>query len=458
MLTEDDLNHYGDPQEIYRGEGALTLSTEQLVKCRFIASQTKNGKVFLLCVTEEFLLDVEFGKSEVNSFSGLTHDGLKVETFHNMYKTEYLPHIGSALGTYLEFNANLKVYKTSELPCCRRTFTIVNLDGIDNGIDSRVSFLFHGRQIVISTTEETKMNLKRLRVNRDVLPTAELEIDGSSSLEHEIELVNEICYLLSIAVGTKVQWIAHADWISANDWIARSHCGLHVTKGYVPQPLIDLRPGNNYIKVLLEVAGHKDRVDERKLAGLTHAVIDTYLDAKAERDFIQARALKLVIAVEMLKAEFQSAREDISPLGIPEHEYGQLKNKIMKAIKKAIKKEIEDETTEKQRKIIYSNLDGLNRKTFKQQLRELPDALKLDYCNNDLNRFVASRNKLVHEGRFYCEKASDQERTRIIPFDSPSIEWFWLLHFVDRIMLKASGYKGPCLNWSTPEDPKTIML
>ncbi len=123
-----------------------------------------------------------------------------------------------------------------------------------------------------------------------------------------------------------------------------------------------------------------------------------------------------------------------------------------------MKKAISDKTTQTERSIIYSNLGGLNRKRFKQQLRELLDALGLDYCDNDLSRFVASRNKLVHEGRFYCEMASNQERTRIIPFDSPSIEWFWLLHFVDRIILKASGYRGPCLNWSTPEDPKTIML
>lgn len=449
MLTEDDLNHYGDPREIYSGEGALTLSTEQRVKCRFAASQTENGKVFLLCVTEEVLLDLAFGETEINSFSGLTHDGFRVETFRNIYETPYLPHTRPAQGTCLALNANLKVYRSSELPCCRRTFTIVNLAGIT----SRVSFLFHGRHIIIRATEKNQINLQLLSVNRDVLPTVELETEGSSSLESDIELVNEVCYLLSIAVGTKVQWIAHTDWISTNDWIARSHYGLHVTKGYDPLPLIDLRRGSKHLEMLLDIVGHKDRVVERKLAGLTHAVIDTYLDAKAEGDFLQARALKLVIAVEMLKAEFQSAR-DISPLGILEHDYGQLRNPIKEAVKKAIS----DKTTQTERSIIYSNLGGLNRKTFKQQLQELLDALGLDYCSNDLSRFVASRNKLVHEGRFYCEKASNQERTRIIPFKSPSMEWFWLLHFVDRIILKASGYKGPCLNWSTPEDPKTIML
>lgn len=449
MLTEGDLNHYGDPLEVYRGEGILTLSTEQQVKCRFVASQTENGKVILLCVSEEVLWDLAIGESDIISFSGMTHDGLNVETLRNIYEIPYLPHARPAEGTCLALKTNLKVSRSSELPCCRRTFILVNLAGITRSL----SFSFHGRHVVIRAMEENLMNLKRLSAIRDVLPTAELELEASSSIKSDIELVNEVCYLLSIAVGTKVQWIAHTDWISTNDWIARSHYGLHVTKGYVPLPLIDLSRGSKLLEIFLGVVGSQDRVSERKLAGLAHAVIDTYLGAKAEGDFLQARALRLVIAVEMLKAEFQAAR-DISPLGILENDYGHLR----RLIKDTVRSVISDKTTSTQRSIIYSNLGGLNRTTFKEQLRELLAALGLDYCDNDLNRFVASRNRLVHEGRFYCEKASDQDKVRILPFDSPSKEWFWLLHFVDRIILKASGYSGPYLNWSTPEDPKTIML
>lgn len=440
MLTEDDLIHYGVPLETYSGEGILTLSTEQQVKCRFVASQPENGKVILLCVSEEVLWELVIGESDISSFSGMTHDGLNVETLGNIYETPYLPHTRPAESTCIALNANLKVSRSSEPSCCRRTFILVNLAGITDSL----SFLFLERRILIRSMEENQVNLKRLSAFRDVLPTAELEFEASTSIESDIELVNEICYLLSIAVGTKVQWIAHTDWISTNDWIARCHYGLQVTKGYVPLPLIDLRRGSKLLGIFLGVVGSQDRVRERNLAGLTHAVIDTYLDAKAEGDFLQARALKLVIAVEMLKAEFQSAR-DISPLGILENDYGYL----LKPIKDAVRGAIRDKTTSTQRLIIYSNLGGLNRTTFKEQLRELLAALDLEYCDNDLTRFVASRNKLVHEGRFYCEKASNQDKDRILPFDTPSKEWFWLLHFVDRIILKASGYSGPYLNWTT---------
>jgi hypothetical protein len=124
------------------------------------------------------------------------------------------------------------------------------------------------------------MNLKRLSATRDVLPTADLELEASSSLNSDIELVNEVCYFLSIAVGTKVQWITQTDWISSNDWIARSHYGLHVTKGYIPLPLIDLRGGSKLLENFLEVVGNKGRFSKNKLVFLPQSVIDTCLDAK----------------------------------------------------------------------------------------------------------------------------------------------------------------------------------
>jgi hypothetical protein len=65
--------------------------------------------------------------------------------------------------------------------------------------------------------------------------------------------------------------------------------------------------------------------------------------------------------------------------------------------------------------------------------------------DDEIARFVMSRNKLVHEGHFYCERATDQERARVTPLSTVYSEWFWLLHFVDRLFLRAIGYEGKYL-------------
>ena len=45
----------------------------------------------------------------------------------------------------------------------------------------------------------------------------------------------------------------------------------------------------------------------------------------------------------------------------------------------------------------------------------------------DVRRFVGSRNKLVHEGRFYCEVASEKERSALPPLQDPTHEYYWLV-------------------------------
>jgi hypothetical protein len=77
---------------------------------------------------------------------------------------------------------------------------------------------------------------------------------------------------------------------------------------------------------------------------------------------------------------------------------------------------------------------------------------------DELERFVASRNKLVHEGHFYCERATDQESAKIRPLQDVRSEWFWLLHFVDRLFLRALGYEGPYIDWSSPNNPSPKRL
>lgn len=77
---------------------------------------------------------------------------------------------------------------------------------------------------------------------------------------------------------------------------------------------------------------------------------------------------------------------------------------------------------------------------------------------DEIKRFVAARNKLVHEGHFYCERVTDRERTKVASFATPKAEWFWLLHFVDRLFLRALGYEGQYVDWSTPSKPDVREL
>lgn len=186
----------------------------------------------------------------------------------------------------------------------------------------------------------------------------------------------------------------------------------------------------------------------------TYAFLDAiYLDAKAEGDFLQVRGLKLVAAVEMLRAELHQLVSHRSSILSPE-----TFDKVKTALRKAIKAELSGPEMAPKRGILYGNLSGLNRVPFAEELEGICDRVGFDASDSEVRQFVASRNKLVHEGRFYCERASERERRRVRPLKSLTEEWFSLLHFVDRLFLRCAGYRGPYIDWSKPGEPSEAEL
>lgn len=445
MLPENCLDDYGRALETYRGRGELFLGGERRVGCEFVAGQLENGKTLALCATADFLPDVMFGLTSPSSLKGITAEGYEFQVHQIVSETNYLPD-SVAEGTYLALRVG---HATVSRPraCSRRqvTFLLVNL----KGILAKVDFMCDGLKFILEPVKGSRANLQRLEVLRGVLPTAQLRVTTRASLERVINAADEVCYLLSIALGTKVQWIALTEATGAGSWLTRHHYS-RVTKQY--GSLHPLNTQGRGVGKFLQISsdGRFSRAKER--VGLSTATIDTYLDAKAEGDFLQVRALKLVAAVEMFKAEFVEKLAGPS-WALPREEFAQMMPKFKEAIRGLL-----PGSTAEQRRSINANLLGLNRIPFSTQLRELCEAVGMSLENEGLSRFVASRNKLVHEGRFYCERATEEEKRRLTPLPRPVDEWFWLVHFVDRLFLRAIGYEGEYIDWSVPSSPEVRQL
>jgi hypothetical protein len=62
--------------------------------------------------------------------------------------------------------------------------------------------------------------------------------------------------------------------------------------------------------------------------------------------------------------------------------------------------------------------------------------------------FLKSRNSLVHTGLFYCQHYDDNAVLiqKGLP-TTPQEEYFYIMSFLDRLMLKLLGYSGPYLDW-----------
>ncbi len=438
LLPKNPLQLYGTALAIYQGTGQLTLSNNRKVRCEFAAGQLETGKTLIVCATQYLVFAYQCGLVTASSFEGTTDDGHQLKVDHIVSETNYLPET-TAEGTYFALRVgHLRVCRRPHYSRRHLTFLLTNFAGIR----SEESFTYSGLSFVARPIDNLALNLKRLEVLRGVLPTVQLEVTTRASLERVKGDVDELCCLLSIALGTTVQWVALTESTASHTWVCKHHYS-HITKRYGNLYVIDTQSSD--ISTFLQRCGDGRSSRAREQVGLTHAVINTYLDAKSEGDFLQVRALKLVVSVEMLKASFLD-KSGSDPLIFSSDKLDGLRPKLQAAIKKVLS----DTSAADQRDAVYANIRGLNRTPFRRQLQDLCKAVRMPVDNDEIKRFVASRNKLVHEGHFYCERATEQERAELAPLPSLQSEWFWLLHFVDRLFLRAIDYEGMYIDWSIP--------
>ncbi len=226
LIPEDGLRIYGVPLVSYRGTGQLTLSSSRVASCQFVAGQLENGKTLLLCATIDPLLDLRFGSSRPVCFEGVTSEGFSIRTARDLVETNYLPQTEGVQGTWLALRvSHVEISQPEPRHRKRLVYLLSNVAYVNQCIP----FSLGGFNLTLRPLEVASRNMKRIEVLRSVLPTAGIEITTSVSVERVAEVVDEACYLLSLAFGTKVQWIALTEETGAHKWV-RKHIYSRVTK------------------------------------------------------------------------------------------------------------------------------------------------------------------------------------------------------------------------------------
>jgi len=230
----------------------------------------------------------------------------------------------------------------------------------------------------------------------------------------------------------------------------KDHHISRITKAYCGLPCVD--PSNpSDTRTFLEVAlpTYLTRKAEWRLAP---GLIDTYLDSKAESDYLELRGTKLAVTMEVLKEAFLAAT------GQPDHlcsetEFNELRHELNTAIQAVLKNR---EWNDSRRAMVYRNVPALNRVPFRQHIESLCAHLGLTLSERDIKLFVRCRDSLVHRGRFYSQTADERERASLPPLPNPDDEYFWLLHLLDRLLLRIVGYRGAYIDWSNPGGPRRL--
>lgn len=237
----------------------------------------------------------------------------------------------------------------------------------------------------------------------DVTCEGVIDAPANGEIAHLTEIVDTLCFIISVAQGTKIQWV-YCDYYDGKESIIKRTYFSRIKKSYSPLKVIHpIAGGGKETKNFIEQA-YPTYLDKCKSYKLDQGTIDTYLDAKAEADFLEMRGAKLTVAMEILKTVFRKAM----------------------------------------------NTKG---KSFKSVIANLCNSINLSARQEEIDLFVECRNSLLHEGEFCCVTAKPEQKKKCKPLSTKTEEYLFLVNFLDRVFLKLLGYNGPYIDWSVPNKP-----
>jgi len=410
------IGEYGAPLAAYAATGQLRCGDGQTQSCRCHCGQLRDGNVILLCYMNDF---VPLDDQQVVGFSGTDNQGnrLAAELLDDL---AYLPEVQD-YGQYAAYRARelrvvcddaarapgrLRFGVTNLRFASTSTLTTRNEEGVLSSVVRVLPLQLAGPggvwSLSIRPTGDQDRVVQGLVTNRGIDVTGEIVVESAptSDLAVARQLVTDLCFLLSIARGTKVQWIYVDEYGADGRVLRRTHCN-HITRRFGPLEPLDHRPtAADDTRRFLE-AGYEEFV--KKAAGfrLRTGLVDAYLDAKSEGNFLEVRGVKLAVVVEMFKSIFlETPAGKLAP-----------------------------------------------KKPFLQVLKKLCTYLGLNVEGTEVRLFVECRNTLVHGCRFYVDGGPPAKKKKLPPRPNPTDEFLFLVSFVDRLFLRLLGYKGKFLDW-----------
>jgi Protein of unknown function (DUF2934) len=354
------LSAYGQLLGRYHGRGTLFFANSETQAVTFDAAQLFNGDTLLLtsstdvAATERFMMSWGGGEAyEPVRFSGTADAGVSLVADIG-FSTNYLPETQNQ-GTYGAYDLrDLLVSFPQAGPVAEYRFGLVNFHFVGT---QRVTVNRQGRkhhvlgipiplvvsgmqlQGMIVPTPNASSEHTRVITTKSHGILAELIVRVDQQLD-PVELnaaVDDLCLVLSVARGTRVRAI-YREELSTSD--AEPQRILHRSrsvKRYCPLAPID----DDYDQ--RDATQHFVNIGIRKLPNLRHryaidrGVVDAYLDAKAEADFLETRGTKIAAAIEKLKTEFlRGSPSSVAEFIVPSAEFNSALDSLQAAAKNSL--------------------------------------------------------------------------------------------------------------------------
>jgi hypothetical protein len=222
MMTA--LNIYGKIIREYVGDGCITLDTRQICKCSVRAVQIADGKIIAGCHFYEDIASVLLCQNKDNpiiSVKGVTKGGQEFLLEDQLLLTSSNIQYSAKDGTTIDIvfiASSMKFTKPQSEAVKLVRFGITNFKFFGNklreypnggGAWDILSVNLGEKTVEIHEVQNHKIIMESVEAQKSIDVTSEVVINLSSidDLDTVTPLIDTLCKLLSLARGTKINWI-----------------------------------------------------------------------------------------------------------------------------------------------------------------------------------------------------------------------------------------------------------
>jgi hypothetical protein len=444
------LNSYGKAIRRYVGSGSLELNGNVPIECRFELVQTSDGRLVALCQRDDRCLYLS-PEGEKGRLVGQLQDGRELE-FDNVIIMRSNAHTtydesGETSSSHVVITGNEVTVKANNQSMNSVTvvFALTNLTLL--GTDSYIvgnpdgsgeakrqqSLALGQREAVIRPLSDYSEIVRELKASRGTDVTSELLTTAASAhqLDEAIGLADDLCLLLTLARGCRVEWLCY-DVVGSADEVLGSYHRSAITKRWGSLQLIATTPPED-TKHFLESAYPKLREVEEPWE--FRNAVSVYTDGKTEGDFLESRALKLAVAMEHLVGRYLSQvdKAHILPPEVFKAALPQVRSAVGQLLQESLA------TAEAgQIEMMANHVQAFNWYPFRRALAEICTEVGLRAGSKERGRFKDIRDELVHRASFHPRYGTPWEQYRL------------MMTFIGKVLLAILGYDGYYYDWTKP--------